>query len=172
MPRLFLGNLGYDCRQHDIERVFRGYGELKNLNLKGQFGFLEVRGFGNLVGPDGGQGAGGGGGEGGQRAEVQWREDPGGAGQLLQRHRPAAEGRGRRQQEQVTLGGQRHHPQGVSVEEREEELAPGGHQPLLQDLLAGAPHPGNMTTGTDGIGSSVGHSVVTFIRFAQSSRAP
>lgn len=42
MPRLFLGNLGHDCRQRDIERLFRGYGELRNVNIKGQYGFLEL----------------------------------------------------------------------------------------------------------------------------------
>ena len=42
MPRLFLGNLGHDCRPHDIERVFKGFGQLRNMNLKGQYGFLEV----------------------------------------------------------------------------------------------------------------------------------
>ena len=44
MPRLFLGNLGHDCRQRDIERLFRGYGELRNVNIKGQYGFLELAG--------------------------------------------------------------------------------------------------------------------------------
>ena len=34
MPRLFLGNLGHDCRQRDIEKIFRGYGDLKNINIK------------------------------------------------------------------------------------------------------------------------------------------
>jgi len=42
MPRLFLGNLGHDCRQRDIEKIFRGYGELKNINIKGQYGFMEI----------------------------------------------------------------------------------------------------------------------------------
>lgn len=42
MPRLFLGNLGHDCRQRDIERIFRGYGELRNINIKGQYGFIEI----------------------------------------------------------------------------------------------------------------------------------
>jgi len=42
MPRLFLGNLGHDCRQRDIERLFEGFGELRNINLKGQYGFIEV----------------------------------------------------------------------------------------------------------------------------------
>jgi len=42
MPRLFLGNLGHDCRQGDIERLFKGFGELRNINLKGQYGFIEV----------------------------------------------------------------------------------------------------------------------------------
>ena len=34
MPRLFLGNLGHDCRQRDIEKLFAGYGELRNINIK------------------------------------------------------------------------------------------------------------------------------------------
>ena len=34
MPRLFLGNLGHDCRQRDIEKLFDGYGELRNINIK------------------------------------------------------------------------------------------------------------------------------------------
>merc|ERR1711874_95572 len=42
MPRLFLGNLGHDCRQRDIEKLFRGYGDLRNINIKGQYGFLEI----------------------------------------------------------------------------------------------------------------------------------
>jgi len=42
MPRLFIGNLGHDCRQRDIEKLFRGYGELKNINIKGQYGFMEI----------------------------------------------------------------------------------------------------------------------------------
>jgi len=42
MPRLFLGNLGHDCRQRDIEKIFRGYGDLKNINIKGQYGFMEI----------------------------------------------------------------------------------------------------------------------------------
>jgi len=42
MPRLFLGNLGNDCRESDIERLFRGYGRLRNVNIKGQYGFLEM----------------------------------------------------------------------------------------------------------------------------------
>jgi len=42
MPRLFLGNLGHDCRQRDIEKMFRGYGDLRNINIKGQYGFLEI----------------------------------------------------------------------------------------------------------------------------------
>ena len=29
-----MGNLGHDCRQRDIERLFRGFGELRNINIK------------------------------------------------------------------------------------------------------------------------------------------
>jgi len=42
MPRLFLGNLGYDCRISDIERMFKNYGEIRNINIKGKFGFIEM----------------------------------------------------------------------------------------------------------------------------------
>eukprot|EP00092_Neocalanus_flemingeri_P039974 GFUD01043543.1.p1 GENE.GFUD01043543.1~~GFUD01043543.1.p1 ORF type:complete len:336 (+),score=95.69 GFUD01043543.1:50-1057(+) len=42
MPKLFLGGLGNDCRERDIEKLFRGFGELRNINIKGQFGFLEI----------------------------------------------------------------------------------------------------------------------------------
>jgi len=42
MPRLFLANLGHNCQQRDIERMFRGYGELRNINIKGKYGFLEL----------------------------------------------------------------------------------------------------------------------------------
>jgi len=42
MPRLFLGNLGYDCSTRDIEKIFKGYGEIRNVNIKGKFGFLEI----------------------------------------------------------------------------------------------------------------------------------
>eukprot|EP00092_Neocalanus_flemingeri_P039971 GFUD01043540.1.p1 GENE.GFUD01043540.1~~GFUD01043540.1.p1 ORF type:complete len:338 (+),score=92.23 GFUD01043540.1:51-1016(+) len=42
MPRLFLGNLGNDCRERDIEKLFRDYGELRNVNIKRQYGFLEL----------------------------------------------------------------------------------------------------------------------------------
>jgi len=42
MPRLFLANLGHNCRQRDIEKMFRGYGELRNINIKGKYGFLEM----------------------------------------------------------------------------------------------------------------------------------
>eukprot|EP00088_Acartia_fossae_P010180 TRINITY_DN1503_c0_g3_i1.p1 TRINITY_DN1503_c0_g3~~TRINITY_DN1503_c0_g3_i1.p1 ORF type:complete len:226 (-),score=51.22 TRINITY_DN1503_c0_g3_i1:389-1066(-) len=42
MPRLFLGNLGYDCRSSDIEKLFKGYGDIRNVNIKGKFGFLEI----------------------------------------------------------------------------------------------------------------------------------
>jgi len=42
MPRLFLGNLGHDCRERDIERLFKGYGELRHVNIKGPYGFLEI----------------------------------------------------------------------------------------------------------------------------------
>eukprot|EP00091_Calanus_sinicus_P005056 TRINITY_DN1541_c0_g1_i5.p1 TRINITY_DN1541_c0_g1~~TRINITY_DN1541_c0_g1_i5.p1 ORF type:complete len:326 (-),score=91.82 TRINITY_DN1541_c0_g1_i5:110-1087(-) len=42
MPRLFLGNLGHDCRERDIEKLFKGYGDLKHVNIKGPYGFVEL----------------------------------------------------------------------------------------------------------------------------------
>jgi len=42
MPRLFLGNLGYDCRTRDLEALFKGYGEVSNINVKGKYGFVEI----------------------------------------------------------------------------------------------------------------------------------
>merc|ERR1712013_872543 len=42
MPRLFLGNLGHDCRDRDVEKFFRGYGDLKHVNIKGLYGFVEM----------------------------------------------------------------------------------------------------------------------------------
>ena len=42
MPKLFHGNLGHDCRQRDIDKLFDGFGELRNVNIKGQYGFLEL----------------------------------------------------------------------------------------------------------------------------------
>merc|ERR1712128_39821 len=42
MPRLFLGNLGHDCRERDIEKFFHGYGDLKHVNIKGPYGFVEL----------------------------------------------------------------------------------------------------------------------------------
>lgn len=29
MPRLFLGNLGHDCRSRDIEKLFKDYGTIR-----------------------------------------------------------------------------------------------------------------------------------------------
>jgi len=42
MPRLFLGNLGHDCRDRDVEKFFRGYGDLRHVNIKGPYGFVEM----------------------------------------------------------------------------------------------------------------------------------
>jgi len=42
MPRLFLGNLGYECRTRDVEKFFKGYGDIRNVNVKGKYGFLEI----------------------------------------------------------------------------------------------------------------------------------
>jgi len=42
MPRLFLGNLGYDCRTRDLEDLFKNYGPVSNINVKGKYGFVEI----------------------------------------------------------------------------------------------------------------------------------
>lgn len=42
MPRLFIGNLGHDCRPKDIEKLFKAYGPVRNVNIKGKYGFVEL----------------------------------------------------------------------------------------------------------------------------------
>ncbi|KAJ8045784.1 Serine/arginine-rich splicing factor 4 [Holothuria leucospilota] len=39
--RVYIGRLSYQARERDVERFFRGYGRLKEVNLKNGFGFVE-----------------------------------------------------------------------------------------------------------------------------------
>ncbi|KAJ2959192.1 hypothetical protein NQZ79_g5343 [Umbelopsis isabellina] len=41
--RVYLGRLARDCRDRDIEKLFRGYGDIREINLKNGFGFVEFR---------------------------------------------------------------------------------------------------------------------------------
>lgn len=42
--RLYIGRLSYQAREKDVERFFRGFGRMKDINLKNGFGFV-VRGL-------------------------------------------------------------------------------------------------------------------------------
>ncbi|XP_071833786.1 serine/arginine-rich splicing factor 4-like [Apostichopus japonicus] len=41
MSRVYLGRLSYQARERDVERFFKGYGRLREVNLKNGFGFVE-----------------------------------------------------------------------------------------------------------------------------------
>ncbi|CAH3013818.1 unnamed protein product [Porites evermanni] len=40
-PRVFLGRLPRDARERDVEKFFRGFGRIREINLKNGFGFVE-----------------------------------------------------------------------------------------------------------------------------------
>jgi len=40
MARVYIGNLGVDCRESDIEKLFKDYGRITDIHLKGVYGFL------------------------------------------------------------------------------------------------------------------------------------
>jgi len=40
MSRIFIGNLGEDCRERDIEKLFKDCGKITEIDLKGVYGFL------------------------------------------------------------------------------------------------------------------------------------
>ena len=42
MPRLFVCNLGDNYRPDDVTQLFDNYGKVKNLNLKGKYGFVDL----------------------------------------------------------------------------------------------------------------------------------
>lgn len=39
--RVYLGRLSRSANKRDIERLFRGYGDIREINLKSGFGFVE-----------------------------------------------------------------------------------------------------------------------------------
>ena len=41
--RLYLGRIPRDARERDIERHFRGYGEIREILIKNGYGFVEFR---------------------------------------------------------------------------------------------------------------------------------
>ncbi|KAJ2508724.1 Serine/arginine-rich splicing factor 6, partial [Coemansia sp. RSA 1939] len=43
MSRLYVGRLPRDVRERDLERLFRGYGEIRDICLMTGFGFVEFR---------------------------------------------------------------------------------------------------------------------------------
>ena len=40
MSRIYVGRLSYNAREKDVERFFRGFGRIKDINLKNGFGFV------------------------------------------------------------------------------------------------------------------------------------
>ena len=40
MPRLYMGRISSRATERDIERFFKGYGHLREVNLKNGFGFV------------------------------------------------------------------------------------------------------------------------------------
>lgn len=40
MSRIYIGRLSYQAREKDVERFFRGFGRIRDINLKNGFGFV------------------------------------------------------------------------------------------------------------------------------------
>ena len=40
MSRIYIGRLSHNAREKDVERFFRGFGRIKDINLKNGFGFV------------------------------------------------------------------------------------------------------------------------------------
>lgn len=47
-PRVFLGRLPRDIKERDVEKFFRGFGRIREINLKNGFGFV-VRTDGSVI---------------------------------------------------------------------------------------------------------------------------
>ena len=45
--KVFIGNVPYDCRENDIHHFFRGYGRIKQVVLKNNYGFCEFLDYGD-----------------------------------------------------------------------------------------------------------------------------
>lgn len=43
MSRVYLGRLSFQAREKDVERFFRGFGRIRDINLKNGFGFIVSR---------------------------------------------------------------------------------------------------------------------------------
>lgn len=43
MSRIYVGRLSYQVREKDVERFFRGFGRIRDINLKNGFGFVVSR---------------------------------------------------------------------------------------------------------------------------------
>ncbi|XP_062365026.1 serine/arginine-rich splicing factor 4 isoform X3 [Cinclus cinclus] len=41
MPRVYIGRLSYQARERDVERFFKGYGKILEVDLKNGYGFVE-----------------------------------------------------------------------------------------------------------------------------------
>ncbi|KAF7729166.1 hypothetical protein EC973_004934 [Apophysomyces ossiformis] len=41
--RVYIGRLARDARDRDLERLFKGYGDIREINIKSGFGFVEFR---------------------------------------------------------------------------------------------------------------------------------
>jgi len=39
--KVYLGNISEDTRDRDVEKFFKGYGRIRNIVLKGTYGFCE-----------------------------------------------------------------------------------------------------------------------------------
>merc|ERR1711863_184487 len=39
--KIYLGNIPDDCREKDVEKFFKGYGKIRHVVLKGNYGFAE-----------------------------------------------------------------------------------------------------------------------------------
>ena len=40
LSRIYVGRLSYQVREKDVERFFRGFGRIRDINLKNGFGFV------------------------------------------------------------------------------------------------------------------------------------
>ena len=38
--RVYIGRLSYQAKEKDVERFFRGFGRIRDINLKNGFGFV------------------------------------------------------------------------------------------------------------------------------------
>ena len=48
--RVYIGRLAYQAREKDVERFFRGFGRIRDVNLKNGFGFVVISIFNILIG--------------------------------------------------------------------------------------------------------------------------